>query len=198
MKIVVFGSTGRAGSAVVERALDMGSEVTAFARSPERLAWLEGRKGLHIALGDALDAASVEEALKDGEAVISALGSGTLDPTTHLSEMTTGLVNAMRATGPRRLVALSHVGVLLKKVDPQYQHVAEEHRRNLRILEESELDWVAVCPPGIVSEPAHGHVEVVAGARAPNWTISRFDLADFMIEQTQSGEFLNQAVGISN
>jgi len=198
MRIVVFGSTGRAGGAVVERALDMGHHVTAFARSPERLAWLKGRNGLTISVGDAMDERSVIEALKGGDAVISALGSGTLDPTTHLSEMTTGLVAAMRSEGPSRLVALSHVGVLLKKVDPQYQHVAEEHRRNLRILEESGLEWVAVCPPGIVSEPAHGHVEVVAGARAPNWTISRFDLADFMIEQTESGEFLNQTVGISN
>lgn len=198
MRIVVFGSTGRAGSAVVERALDMGHDVTAFARSPERLAWLQGREGLNIALGDATDGVAVVEALKGGDAVVSALGSGTLDPTTHLSEMTAGLVAAMRSEGPARLVALSHVGVLLKKVDAQYQHVVDEHRRNLVILEESGLEWIAVCPPGIVSEPAHGHVEVVAGSRAPNWTISRFDLADFMLEQAASGEFLNQAVGISN
>ncbi|MCJ7831839.1 MAG: NAD(P)H-binding protein, partial [Actinobacteria bacterium] len=139
MRIVVFGSTGRAGSAVVERALDMGHDVTAFARSPERLAWLQGREGLHIALGDATDEVAVVEALKGGDAVVSALGSGTLDPTTHLSEMTADLVAAMRSEGPARLVALSHVGVLLKKVDAQYQHVVDEHRRNLVILEESGL-----------------------------------------------------------
>jgi putative NADH-flavin reductase len=198
MKIVVFGSTGRAGSAVVERALDMGHEVTAFARSPERLVWLEGRAGLSLSAGDALDQAVIESVLAGHDAVVTALGSGTLDPSTRLSEMTSALVEAMGAKGPRRIVALSHVGVLLKKVDPQFQHVVDEHHRNLRTLQESDLDWIAVCPPGIVDEPAHGHVEARPGTRAPNWTISRFDLSDFMLEQLDSDEFLLQTVGVSN
>lgn len=198
MRITVFGSTGRAGSAIVERALDMGHEVTAFARSPERLAWLEGRPRLSVVHGDALDQASVEPGLAGAEAVVTALGAGTLDPSTHLSEMTSNLVKVMQAVGLRRLVALSHVGVLLRKVDPRYLHVAEEHRRNLKVLQESGLDWIAVCPPGITDEPAHGHAEPVPGARGPNWSISRFDLADFMLEQLDGDEFVRQTVGVSN
>ena len=198
MKITVFGSTGRAGSAIVERALDMGHEVAAFARSPERLAWLEGRPRLSVVPGDALDQAAVESAVDGAEAVVTALGAGTLDPSTHLSEMTANLVKVMQTVGPRRLVALSHVGVLLKKVDPRYLHVADEHRRNLKVLQDSGLDWIAVCPPGITDEPAHGHTEPVPGARGPNWSISRFDLADFMLERLDGDEFLRQTVGVSN
>ena len=198
MHIVVFGAGGRAGSAVVERGLDMGHEITAFARTPAKLAHLEDKPGLHIIEGDVGDHDAVVAALAGQEAVISALGAGTLEPTTYLHDISHTVVRAMQDHGPRRLVVLSHVGVLLTKVDPQYQHVAEEHRRNFAMLQASDLDWTAVCPPGIVNEPAHGHIEAVAGKRAPNWTISRFDLADFMLEEAASQAFPRQAVGVSN
>ena len=37
MKVIIFGSTGATGQQVVKQALEHGHEVTAFARSPEKL-----------------------------------------------------------------------------------------------------------------------------------------------------------------
>jgi putative NADH-flavin reductase len=198
MNVVVFGGSGKAGSAIAERGLDRGDSVTAFSRTVGRLGPLAGRPGLRVLTGDASDPQAVEAALVGQDAVLSALGAGTLEPTTYLHDITHVVVDAMRDKGPRRLIVISHVGVLLKKVAPEYQHVAEEHRRNLALLEGSDLDWTAVCPPGIADEPAQGHVEATAGARAPNWTISRFDLADFMLDQIGSDRFSRVAVGVSN
>jgi uncharacterized protein len=200
MEIVVFGSTGRVGSALVERALDQGIGVTAFARDPSKLARIAvvGAEDLRIVQGDASDPAAVTDALAGSDAAVSALGAGTLEASTYLHDITHTVVAAMQEHGPRRLVVVSHVGVLLTKVDPQYQHVADEHRRNLAMLQASDLDWIAVCPPGIVNEPAHGHVEAVVGKRAPNWTISRYDLADFMLDQVAGDSYLRRTVGISN
>ena len=37
MKLIIFGSTGSTGRQVVTQALEQGHDVTAFARSPEKL-----------------------------------------------------------------------------------------------------------------------------------------------------------------
>jgi uncharacterized protein YbjT (DUF2867 family) len=194
VRVVVFGATGRVGSRVVEGALVRGHEVVAFARDPEAVFEADG---LTVVSGDARDQESVARALEGADGVISVMGARGLDPTTELSDATAGVIATMQERGPRRLVLLSHVGVLLKKVDPQYEHVVAEHRRNFETVRASGLDWVAVCPPGITGSPGTGKVQAVPGARAPEWTIARADLVGFLLDQLESDEHLHQAVGVS-
>jgi putative NADH-flavin reductase len=52
MKVLVIGSTGRTGRLVVDELLHRGHLVTAFARSPGKLALRHGN--LHILAGDVL------------------------------------------------------------------------------------------------------------------------------------------------
>ncbi|UCF89606.1 MAG: NAD(P)H-binding protein, partial [bacterium] len=58
MKLIVFGSTGPTGRQVVTQALELEHDVTAFARSPEKLE-LKHEK-LQVIKGDVLDLDSVE------------------------------------------------------------------------------------------------------------------------------------------
>ena len=62
MKLAVFGATGPTGRQVVTQALEQGHDVTAFARSPEKLG-LE-HEGLTVIKGDVMDVASVESAVQ--------------------------------------------------------------------------------------------------------------------------------------
>ena len=52
MKVLVIGATGGTGRCVVERALQSGHEVTAFARTPQKLTMQHER--LRVAQGDVL------------------------------------------------------------------------------------------------------------------------------------------------
>jgi len=194
MRITVFGAAGRVGVEVVGEALAAGHEVVAFVRDRTRV---PGDGTVTVVEGDASDPAAVRRALEGADAVISVMGGRSLDPSTELSDATASVVAGMQEHGPSRLVLLSHVGVLLKKVDPQYEHVVAEHRRNFEVVRASGLDWVAVCPPGIVASPGTGSVQTVVGSRAPEWTIPRGDLARFLVEQVGSERFLHQAVGVS-
>ncbi len=49
MNLLVIGATGSIGSAAVTAALDAGHEVTAFVRTPEKLADLRGRVRVVVA-----------------------------------------------------------------------------------------------------------------------------------------------------
>ena len=61
MKLIVFGSTGDTGRQVVTQALEQGHDVTAFARSPEKLD--QKHEKLQVVQGNILDFPSVERAI---------------------------------------------------------------------------------------------------------------------------------------
>ncbi len=194
MRIVVAGGAGRTGRAVVDRGLSAGYDMVAFARR-----WSgDAPSGLTVALGDATDESAVRGAVEGAGAVISTLGAPGLGPTTVLSDATRALAGVLAATGPPRLVVVMTVGVLLTKVDPTYAHVTDEHRKNLEMLREGQLDWVAVVAPEIVDAPANGLVEVREDARGPTWQITRGDLADVLLAEASGTLHHRALLGVSN
>jgi len=73
MRLLVFGATGGTGRALVERALEQGHLVTAFARDPAKVRG--AHQNLTVARGNMLDSSSVEAAVQGQDAVLSALGT---------------------------------------------------------------------------------------------------------------------------
>jgi uncharacterized protein YbjT (DUF2867 family) len=72
MNVLVFGATGGTGRALVTQALEQGHVVTAFARDPAKVSATHAN--LRVARGNILDFDSVEAAVKNQDAVLSALG----------------------------------------------------------------------------------------------------------------------------
>jgi putative NADH-flavin reductase len=192
MDIVVFGATGRAGSAVVERALARGNAVTAFVRDPSRVA----ADGVRVRVGDALDATAVRAALEGQRAAVGALGAR-MRESTELSDAMRALIDAAQDAGLPRLVTVSQVGVFLTKTAPEFVHVREEHLRVLEALRASSLAWTAVAPPGIEDRPRVGRYAAALDERAPRWTISRGDLADALLDALERPEWIGHVVGVS-
>jgi hypothetical protein len=81
---------------------------------------------------------------------------------------------------------------------PPFQFVNEEHRRDLAALQVSGLDWVAAAPSTITDDDALGTYEAVLDAPPPGPEITRFDLADFLLDAVETDAFLGHAVGLSN
>jgi len=193
MRIVVFGSTGMTGSAVVERAVARGHEVRAFARSPERVG-----EGAETVLGDAFDAEAVAAAIRGRDAVVTALGVPIVGPTTALSRPTAHVVHAAEAAGLRRLSAVLSTVVFLNKVSERFAENRKEHLRILETLRGSALEWVGLCPASIEDRPGTGSYVAVVDGKAPGPGISRFDLADALIDALERDDWVSHPVGISN
>jgi putative NADH-flavin reductase len=194
MRIALFGATGRTGSAVLERALLRDHDVVALTRSLERLPETDG---LTRILGDATDPEAVRSVLEGTQAVISALGARTPD-TAELSDATAGVIGGCEQAGVRRIAIVSQVGVFLSKTRPEFAHVREEHLRNLSMLRASSLAWTALAPAGIDDRSGDGAYTAVVDARAPEWQISRFDLADALLDAIERDEWIGHAVGVSD
>ncbi len=126
----------------------------------------------------------------------------------HLRQQFAGaLTSAMRHAGVRRVVVES-VAFLFKNsiLPPAYLlgrlffpgTVADTSAME-QVLGESELDWTIVRPPELTDKPYTGKYRAREG-RLPRFgfTISRADVADFMIKVVENSSSIHKIVGVSN
>ena len=196
MKLVVFGATGRTGRLVVTQGLERGHVVTAFARSTPA----EGSLGPveRMVTADARNAAAVASALRDVEAVISAMGPKGPDPGSVYSEAIGSLVRAMSQADARRLVISANSRVLDDDaLEEPFAAVSREHREALATLRASDLDWTVVSTPMLTEEDPSGTYAAVVGARAPGGSIARADFAAALLDALENDESIGRIVDVT-
>jgi putative NADH-flavin reductase len=208
VNIVLFGATGLTGRLVAERAILAGYDVTAYARDPARMNLAHDR--LRVLRGDVLDAASVDRAVAGHDAVVSALGTSTRGPAPVLSHGVRHILDAMERHRVRRIVVLSAAGALHEPAGFAVGNVGlglfrmllpgvyQEHAKMLGEVRRRDLDWTAVRAVLLTNGPPKGRYRVALEA-IPRWgfRISRADVADFMIRQLTSDEFVCKMPAIS-
>src|SRR5439155_14365304 len=105
LKVVIIGATGQTGRLLAERAVAHGHAVTVFARDAGSLSAPGG--SVRVVRGDVLDAASVDHAVADQEAVLVALGTARRGSPQVLPQGIRHILDAMAKHGVRRIVVLS-------------------------------------------------------------------------------------------
>lgn len=208
MKVTVFGATGGTGKHVVALALAAGHEVTAVARHVESL---EPQPNLTVLQGDVLDLASVEQAVAGSDAVVSVLGvADRRQPTKLYSEGVGNMLRAMKASGTKRIIALSADGVEPNPAVNIGQRlvialVVARILKNLygdmlemeRALADSDADWTVVRPPKLSDKEHTGTYQVSTGEPGPSSGISRADLADYIVTRLADEDSYRKLVWIT-
>ena len=206
MKLTIFGATSSSGRLVLEKALAAGHEVTAFVRDPSKLDVTNER--LKVVAGDALNAAQVEKAISGSDAVLSTLGPKG-KPAVMAARSTRNIVDEMEKHGVKRLVVVSVAGISVPQDKRNVNLVSAlirlllkdvfiDRENQLKVLEESSLDWIAVRVPRLTDDPATGSVKAFFGNASPAMKVTRADLADFMLKQLSSDQWCRQAPILSN
>jgi putative NADH-flavin reductase len=205
MKIAIFGSTGGTGKELVKQGLELGYDVTAFARTPSKLDEFK-HENLSIIQGDVFNYSNVEKAIIGQNAVISALGNPTLKVDTTTSEGTRNIVKAMQTAGIKRFICETSLGVgdsyeqagffFTKIIIPTLlKNAIADKEVQEQIIQASDLDWTIVRPGGLrnsakTSTYRHGLDKSINGQ------ISRADVAEFMLKQISSDEYLRKTPAI--
>jgi len=108
MKLLILGATGGIGLEIVRQAVARHHSVTAFVRSPARLAAFQDR--ISFQQGDLLSTSELERAIQGSDAVLSAFGPRVpvvKADATLLRDFASALTSAMRRVSVRRLVIVS-------------------------------------------------------------------------------------------
>jgi putative NADH-flavin reductase len=209
MKLTIFGSTGGTGRQVVVQALEQGHDVTAFARTPEKIGQMHER--LQIVKGNVLNPASVERAIYGQDAVLCTLGMpAMMDKTMVRTIGTKNIIRAMEKNGVKRFICQSSLGVgdshdmlpfhyRYLIVPLMLRRVFADHERQEQAVKESPLDWIIVRPGILTDGERKGSYQhgVTPDKRTIMLKISRADTADFMLKQLAGNHYIHKAPCIS-
>lgn len=207
MNIVIFGASGSLGKIILQQAIDQGLLVTAFTRKAENLASFKAYN-LQVVEGDVLSKADVAKVIQGKDAVICALGDGAKGQVRAVG--TAHIIQGMNQHGCKRLICQTTLGMgetwnnlnffwkrimfgwLLKKA-------WEDHRMQEDYVFDSHLDYTIVRPSAFAKGPAGRQFRVNFSPSEKNLKlkIPRADVAEFMLKQLHSREFIRKAVSIS-
>jgi putative NADH-flavin reductase len=139
-----------------------------------------------------MDPASVLEAVRGQDAVLSTIGTHSRAATTLYSQGVANMLKAMEATGVRRLLCISATGLepgvpiqrLLAKpiLWMVFKNMYSDLVRMESLVSASGLDWTIVRPPQLTDAPRTGIYRNAINQHLPGcWSISRADNADYLI-----------------
>jgi len=207
MNILIYGASGATGQELVKQALEQGHVVTAFVRNPQKLAITHSN--LKVFQGDVINYQLVEEAIRGKDAVLSALGASS--PFKYDKSVVDGagnIIKAMEANNVNRLIYMSFVGVkesrntagfVIKYIAPKLlstEVAGHEARENM--IRQSKLQWTIVRAPTLTNGYHRAHFRSGENISSKGFTvtISRADVADFMLRQLTDNTFLRKAPSV--
>lgn len=198
MRVAVFGATGGTGRSMVEQCLAGGDKVTVLVRRAEALGDL--RDQVHVVVGDVLDPVPVREAVAGAEVVFSALGIGMRrHATTVYSQGTGNILDALRAEGSSRLMAVSTSSLELPSPRrfPEWllgrfvlHKILRKPYADMLLMEQrvraSDVDWTLVRAARLTNGPRTGRYRTARDEKLPGcWSISRADVADYLLTRAE-------------
>lgn len=209
VKLFVLGATGGTGQQIVAQALDAGHEVTALARDRTRITTQHPR--LKIIGGDTTGGeAAMAGPMHGHDAVISAIGRGKTFKSDRLIERSVpGILGAMKASGVRRLMFTSALGVgetfrdspLLPKVffRTLLRGIYADKLVGDNLIRDSGLDWTIVQPAVLTDGPLtrqyrSGEHLPMSGMPA----ISRADTAHFILDRLNDQATIRKTLIVAN
>lgn len=221
-RVVLIGATAKSAPAFFSKAFALGYEIVGIARRPEDVAVKDKR--LTVVKGDVYDEKSIEAALTGNEVVVSYLACCRTGNVAHgeltdevdvFSRGISNVIQAMKAKGNRRLIAVSSTSVehvfvdqpaddapMVDKLMWNGRRKYDDQRRMEVIIVASGLDYIIVRPsrvtgdvsPGTPLNIAVNKISYDPGKRS----LSRPDLAAFIMAQMESREYVGSVVGVYN
>lgn len=210
MKVTLLGATGNTGPVLIQEALKRGYDVTAFARTSSQ--FKDSR--IKIIYGEYSNKIKLSEAIKGADAVVSALGPTKINHPLSLPILQAykSVIETMEAVGVKRLIATSTPTA----PDPEDKslftvwfpalliHMFLRTSYNdmvayPNLIRGSKLDWTMVRLNLLKNRPATRKISIgLCGQVEHTLTVSREDVAIFMMDQIEDKSFINQAPAISN
>jgi len=220
VKLTIFAASGGIGRQLVAQATAQGHDVTAVVRNPASL-----RGGVRTVTADLSDPdpATLAAAVRGADAVLSGLGARTAADLGVAWRGTRAIIDAMKATGVRRLVVVSAApmgpvpsprrprppkydpgdGFLMRHLMGPFARFAfRRHYADLArmedVVQESGLDWTIVRPPRLTDRPLTGRYRTALGRNLPGgFIVSRADVAHLMLRVLEEPAAVGHTVGVA-
>lgn len=205
-KMLVLGATGKTGKELIDIALARGHEVTAFVRSPAKIARRDQR--LAVVKGDPRSVEELSAVLAGHDVVLSALGPTPREAMTRstlLQDCASSAIAAMKRAGVRRFLIVSSA-LLFPGGGPLpafFRFLIRPHVRDLAAMEgtvkATTVEWTIARPPRLIPATDERY-RAQPGGLPPGATLNSVmswrAVAAFMLDSAENGSHLREVVGV--
>jgi uncharacterized protein YbjT (DUF2867 family) len=137
--VLILGANGQLARNTTRAFLrDTDAKLTLYLRSPSRLANPDPER-VRIVEGDVLDPRALQDAMH-GQDVVYANLAGAME------QQARAVVDAMHATGLKRLIFITSMGVYGEVPGEKYRSVLDPYRDSAAAIEASDLDYTLLRP----------------------------------------------------
>ena len=204
MKILIIGGTGPTGKELIRQALVQNHEVSVLVRDPSKLNASADK--LKIITGNVLDVDVLKQAMTEAESVISVIGVGqSLKSNNLISNAVDKIIPAMNDAGVKRIIFLSAFGVgetiaqasWIQKIAFRLflRDIYADKEIGSAKLQNSNLDWTIVSPVKLTNGTYTGNYKAAERVKMKGFpSISRADVADFLLKQLGDNSFVRKEV----
>jgi putative NADH-flavin reductase len=209
MKLLIIGGTGGTGRQLIRQALELGHQVTALVRKPQKLKITH--PNLHVIKGNVLDLEMVEQVVAGQEAVLSALGHKRFFiKTSILSRGTKNIIDAMQRQNVNRFICVTSLGINDSRFKLGLYYTLFvipfiiffyflDKSKQERLIQNSQLNWTIVRPGQLTNGRTRGTYKhgPNLGSYILTKMISRADVAHFMLSQLNDPTYFRRAVAVT-
>ena len=210
MNVILFGATGFSGRPVLDALLKANHHVRVVTRDARKIDLTH--PSLKVMQGDLADEQFLDEVMEGQDAVVNCMGKAPGSPKDTLSVASDRIIKAMERKGVDRLLVMSNVGagdsidaqpwlfrrVLLKTVLKWLQEIIDDKNVMEPRIRRSNLNWTIARFPNIVDKPKRGRLRTSLDGRRIGLSITRPDVANFLVDQLNDTQFLRKSPSVSN
>jgi len=144
-----------------------------------------------IVEGDVLDLPTLEGAMRGQDVVYANLAG-------DLQRQAEHIVEAMRATGLRRLIFISSMGIYGEVPGERYRDVLDPYRDSAAVIEASDLDYTILRPGWFTRDEAIAYQTTEKGESFIGHNVSLNSLSDLIVKLALTpGMEIRRSLGVS-
>jgi uncharacterized protein YbjT (DUF2867 family) len=191
IKVLILGANGQLARNTTRFLLARpGIDLTLYLRRADRLANPDPRR-TRIVEGDVLDDPCLRQAMKGQDVVYANL-------TGDMGRQARAIVDAMHATGVKRLIFISSMGIYGEVAGERYRSILDPYRVSAVEIERSDLDYTILRPGWFTRDAALGYQLTRKGEPFRGHDVSLDALSSLIVElATNEGLYVGESLGVS-
>ena len=190
-KILILGANGQLARNTTKMLFDRtDAALTLYLRRAHRLANPDPQR-VTIVEGDVLDAETLKATMQGQDVVYANL-------TGDMARQARVIAGAMQATGVKRLIFISSMGIYGEVPGERYRSVLDPYRDSAALVESSDLNYTVLRPGWFTRDPAVSYQITKKGEPFKGHDVSLNSLSDLIVKLASDPTlYSRESVGVS-
>lgn len=174
-KVLILGANGGIARHAIDLFLnETDAQLTLYLRNSGRLRNKESNR-VRVVEGDVMDIEQLKEVMTGQDVVYANLAG-------DLEKMAKNIVQAMDATGVKRLIFISSMGIYDEVPGEKYSSILNPYRKSAQVIESSDLDYTIIRPAWFTNSNEIDYETTQKGEPFKGSSVSRKSVAHLIVK----------------